>query len=168
MPKQLKPETVEAIKTMAARYPKPDGALLNALRLAEREFGLIDADACEAVANALGMSPAHVWGVSSFYTTFRKESDGKYLLYVCSTLPCAMRGSEKLFDHLSEKLGIKKDETTPDKLFTLKKVECLAACGTAPCMQVNEDYYESLTPEMADQIIADLRAGVNPARHVTK
>ena len=93
MPKQLKPETVEVIKTMAARYPKADGALLNALRIAEAEFGFIDADACEAVANVLGMSPAHVWGVSSFYTTFRKGTDGKYLLYVCSTLPCAMRFS---------------------------------------------------------------------------
>ena len=75
------------------------------------------------VPNVLGMSPAHVWGVSSFYTTFRKGTDGKYLLYVCSTLPCAMRGSEKLFDHLSEKLGIKKDDlppfTFPD-VFTIK------------------------------------------------
>ncbi len=168
MAKQLKPETVEQIKQLAARYPKPDGALLGSLRIAEAEFGFIDADACEAVANALGMPPAAVWGVFSFYTTFRKEGDGKYLLYVCSTLPCAMRGSEKLFDHLSEKLGVKKDETTPDKLFTLKKVECLAACGTAPCMQVNDDYYESLTPEMADQIIDDLRAGKTQARHVTK
>lgn len=167
MPKQLKPETVERIKQLAARYPKPDGALLSALRAAEREFGYIDAEACEAVANVLGMPPAAVWGVFSFYTTFRKETDGKHIIYVCSTLPCAMRGSERLFDHLSEKLGVGKDETTPDKLFTLKKAECLAACGTAPCMQINEDYYEGLTLEMADQILEDLRAGKTRARHVT-
>lgn len=79
-----------------------------------------------------------------------------------------MRGSERLFDHLSEKLGVGKDETTPDKLFTLKKAECLAACGTAPCMQINEDYYEGLTLEMADQILEDLRAGKTRARHVTQ
>jgi NADH-quinone oxidoreductase subunit E len=180
MPRQLKPETVDAIKTLAKRFPKPDGALLTALRMAEREFGCVDADACLEVANALGMSPAHVWGVVSFYTTFRRDSDGKHVLWFCSTLPCALRGSESLFDHIASQLGVGKDETTKDGQFTLKKAECLAACGTAPCMQVNtftkqadgtfksnDEYYENLTPEKADQILADLRAGQVPARHAT-
>ncbi|MCC6574781.1 MAG: NAD(P)H-dependent oxidoreductase subunit E [Planctomycetes bacterium] len=167
MPKTLKPETVDAIKTLAKRFPQPAGALLTSLRMAEREIGFVDAEVCGLVAECLGMPPAHVWGVFTFYTTFRKETDGKHVLWVCSTLPCALRGSERLYDYLSEKLGIKKDETTKDGLFTLKKAECIGACGTAPCMQVNDDYYENLTPEIIDQVIDDLRANQVPARHVT-
>lgn len=167
MPKTLKPETVDAIKTLARRFPQPAGALLTSLRMAEREVGFVDAEVCGLVAEALGMPPAHVWGVFTFYTTFRRETDGKYVLWMCSTLPCALRGSQRIYDYVSGKLGIGKDETTPDGLFTLKKAECIGACGTAPCMQVNDDYYENLTPEIIDEIINDLRENRTPARHVT-
>lgn len=163
----LKPETIEAIKTHAKRYPKRDGALLTALRMAERDVGFINPHVCEQVADALGMAPAKVWGTVSFYTTFRKQSDGKNVVYVCATLPCALRGAENVFDYLSDKLGVKKGETTPDGTFTLYKAECLGACDTAPCIQINEHYYENLTFEKIDQIIDDLKAGKSPARHVT-
>lgn len=163
----LKPETIDAIKALTKRFPKPEGALLTAFRMAEREVGFIDAHVCEQVAGAIGMPPAKAWGTLSFYTTFRKDTDGKYILWVCATLPCALRGAEQVFDYVSDKLKLKKDETTPDRLFTLKKAECLGSCGTAPCMQVNDDYYENLTFEKIDQILDDLRAGKAPARHVT-
>lgn len=163
----LKPETLKAITALTKRFPQPDGALLTALRIAEREVGFINAHICEQVASAIGMAPAKVWGMVSFYTTFRKETDGKNVVWVCATLPCALRGAENVFDYLSKKLGVKKDETTPDKVFTLKKAECLGSCGTAPCMQVNDDYYEDLTFERIDEILADLKAGKSPARHVT-
>lgn len=163
----LRPETLAAMTAHGKRFPQPDGALLTALRMAEREVGFINPHICEQVAGALGMPPSKVWGVVSFYTTFRRDTDGKHILYVCSTLPCALRGSENVFDYLSDKLGVKKDETTADKLFTLRKAECLGSCDTAPCVQVNEDYYENLTFEKIDQIIDDLKAGKSPARHVT-
>ncbi|MCC7510590.1 MAG: NAD(P)H-dependent oxidoreductase subunit E [Planctomycetes bacterium] len=163
----LKPATIEAIKAHTKRYPKPDGALLTALRMAERDVGFINPHVCEQVADAIGMPPAKVWGTVSFYTTFRKQSDGKNIVYVCATLPCALRGAENVFDYLSDKLGVSKGQTTPDGQFTLYKAECLGSCDTAPCMQVNEDYYENLTFEKIDQIIDDLKAGKSPARHVT-
>jgi NADH-quinone oxidoreductase subunit E len=164
----LKPETLEGITSYSKRFPKPDGALLFALRVAEREIGFINPHVCEQVAGALGMSPAKVWGVVSFYTTFRTETDGKHIIYVCATLPCALRGAENVFDYLSDKLGIKKNETTDDQVFTLKKAECLGSCGTAPCIQVNEDYYEDLTFEKIDEILEDLRNDKVPARHHTE
>ena len=163
----LKTETIEAIRTHAKRFPEPSGALLTSLRMAEREVGFVNADVCAQVADALEMAPAKVWGVLSFYTTFRLETDGKYLVYICSTLPCALRGSENIFDHLASKLGIGLNETTADGLFTLKKAECIGACGNAPAMQVNDDYYENLSIQKLDEIIDDLKEGKSPARHVT-
>lgn len=164
----LKPDTIEAIKALTKRFPKPDGALLTALRIAEREVGFINPHVCEQVAEAIGMPPAKVWGVVSFYSTFRRDTDGKYIIYVCSTLPCALRGSEKVFDYLSNKLGIKNGETTPDGKFTLRKAECLGSCGTAPCAQVNQgEYYENLTQQKVDEIVDDLRNDQCPARHHT-
>jgi len=163
----LRPETLKGITALTKRFPQPEGALLTALRIAEREIGFINASVCEQVAGAIGMAPAKVWGMVSFYTTFRKDTDGKNVVWVCATLPCALRGAENVFDYLSKKLGVKKDETTPDKIFTLKKAECLGSCGTAPCMQVNDDYYEDLSFEKIDEILADLKSGKSPARHVT-
>ncbi|MCB9895670.1 MAG: NAD(P)H-dependent oxidoreductase subunit E [Planctomycetes bacterium] len=164
----LKPETMQAITALTKRFPQPDGALLTALRIAEREVGFINPHVCEQVAEAIGMAPAKVWGVVSFYSTFRRDTDGKYIVYVCSTLPCALRGSERVFDHLAGKLGIKNGQTTPDGKFTLRKAECLGSCGTAPCLQVNQDeYYEGLSLQMVDEIIEDLGNDKCPARHHT-
>ncbi|MCA8916314.1 MAG: NAD(P)H-dependent oxidoreductase subunit E [Planctomycetes bacterium] len=164
----LKPETMQAITALTKRFPQPDGALLTALRIAEREVGFINPHVCEQVAEAIGMAPAKVWGVVSFYSTFRRDTDGKYIVYVCSTLPCALRGSERVFDHLANKLGLKNGETSADGKFTLKKAECLGSCGTAPCLQVNQDeYYEGLTLQMVDEIIEDLGNDKSPARHHT-
>jgi NADH-quinone oxidoreductase E subunit len=164
----LKPETMQAMTALTKRFPEPSGALLTALRIAEREVGFINPHVCEQVATAIGMPPAKVWGVVSFYSTFRRDTDGTYIIYFCSTLPCALRGSEQLFDYVAGKLGIKNGETTPDGKFTLRKAECLGSCGTAPCLQVNQaEYYEQLTPKIIDDIIEDLRADKSPARHYT-
>jgi len=156
------------MRALTKRFPEPDGALLTALRIAEREVGFINPHVCEQVASAIGMAPAKVWGVVSFYTTFRRDTDGKYILYTCATLPCALRGSEQLFDHLSAKLGLKNGETSADGRFTLRKAECLGSCGTAPCLQVNQDeYYENLDKAKLDEIIEDLSNDKSPARHHT-
>src|SRR5687768_2100367 len=164
----LKPEAMQAMAALTKRFPEPEGALLTALRIAEREVGFINPHVCEQVAQAIGMPPAKVWGVVSFYTTFRRDTDGKYILYVCSTLPCALRGSEQLFDYMSDKLGLKNGQTSTDKRFTLRKAECLGSCGTAPCLQVNQDaYYEDLTTQKVDEIIEDLGNDKSPARHYT-
>ncbi len=148
---------LKELETITSRYPKKEAALLPALYLLEREFGTISNEGMEYVASLLDISPAKVFGVFTFYTYYRRPGTGKYLIQLCSTLPCALRKSEFLFDHISKKLGIKNGETTPDKMFTLKKVECLGACDRAPFLQINEDDFEHMTPEKVNFLLDELR-----------
>jgi len=141
---------------LMAKYPRKDAVLLPALYLAQREFGYVSREAMEYVAGLVGLSPARVYGVATFYTMFNKEPVGKYLVQVCCNLPCALRGAFDVFDYIAGKLKLKNGETTPDKKYTLMKVECLGACGAAPMMQVNDDYYEDLTPAKVDEILGRL------------
>jgi|TARA_B100000953_G_scaffold283989_1_gene263397 NADH-quinone oxidoreductase subunit E len=147
----------EFIEWLLGRYPDKQAALLPVLRLAEEEFGNIDDASVMLVAKTLELSPGYVWGVLTFYTHYRREGDGKYLLQVCSTLPCALRGCREIQHHLEDKLGIEAGETTEDGLFTLKKVECLGSCDTAPVVQVNEKYHENLDSEALDKLLENLR-----------
>lgn len=144
------------LKEIGKRYPDPKAACLPALWLAQEEHGWVSPQACSAVAEELGIPPAHVLGVASFYTMFKKKPTGRYLIQVCSTLSCSLMGARRVVEHLESKLGIKCGETTADGKFTLVKVECLASCGTAPMMQINDDYYESLTEEKIDTILESL------------
>jgi len=157
--REFSPEVVEEFEQICTRYPDREAALLPALRLAEREFGCIDAAAMREVAKHVGVSPAKVWGVFTFYTHYRRPNDGEFVFQVCSTLPCALCNSESIYDHLSNKLGIGLNETTPDGKFTLKKVECLANCDQAPTVQVNEHYVDRVSPEDCDQMIEEMKAG---------
>tara|TARA_B100000809_G_scaffold223800_1_gene233540 strand:- start:2724 stop:3218 length:495 start_codon:yes stop_codon:yes gene_type:complete len=147
----------EFIEWLLGRYPDKQAALLPVLRLAEEEFGNIDDASVMLVAKTLELSPGYVWGVLTFYTHYRREGDGKYLLQVCSTLPCALRGCREIQHRLEDKLGIEAGETTEDGLFTLKKVECLGSCDTAPVVQVNEKYHENLDSEALDKLLENLR-----------
>ena len=147
----------EFIEWLLGRYPDKQAALLPVLRLAEEEFGNIDDASVMLVAKTLELSPGYVWGVLTFYTHYRREGDGKYLLQVCSTLPCALRGCREIQHHLEDKLGIEAGETTEDGLFTLKKGECLGSCDTAPVVQVNEKYHENLDSEALDKLLENLR-----------
>ena len=154
--REFSPAVKDELERIAARYPKREAALLPALRLLEREFGCVDEPGMVHVAKLIGVSPSKVYGVFTFYTHFRRPSDGTYSIQVCSTLTCALRGSEQIFDHLSDTLGIRKDETTPDRMFTLKKVECLANCDQGPCLQINEAHHENLTRQKVDEIFDKL------------
>lgn len=153
---KLSRNAVSRIKELAKRYPDPKAAALPALWLAQGEYGWISPQVCAAVADALDLPHAHLLGVASFYTMFKKQPTGRNLIQVCSTLSCSLMGAETVVEHLEKKLGVKCGETTADGKFTLMKVECLASCGTAPMMQVNDDYYESLTEEKIDQILESL------------
>ena len=151
------PERRAKLDALITRYPKKQAALLPALRLAEEQAGCVDFDAMEHIAGILDVSPAKVLGVFTFYTHYRRPGTGKHLVQVCATLPCALRGAESVFDKLAEELGIGEGETTKDGMFTLKKVECLASCGSAVCVQVNDDYHENITPEKVAGLIQSLR-----------
>jgi NADH-quinone oxidoreductase subunit E len=145
------------IREFAGRYPDARAATLPALWAAQEEAGWISPAVCKAVAELLELPPSHVFGAATFYTMFKKAPTGRHLIQVCSTLSCSLMGAEHVVDYLERKLGIKCGETTPDGKFTLMKVECLASCGTAPMMQINDDYYESLTEERIDEILFSLK-----------
>lgn len=145
------------IKQLKARYPHPNSALLPALALAQQECGWLSQETLAEVADAMGLAPAQVGSVASFYTMYNRKPVGKYLVQVCTNIACSLLGSEHIVEHLKRRLGIEVGDTTPDGEFTLVEVQCLGSCGTAPMMQVNEAYYENLTEERVDQILAELR-----------
>ncbi len=146
---------------LLTRYPKRDAALLPALRIAEEEFGALGFAELRYVADLMELPPARVLGVFSFYTQYRRAGTGRHHLQICSTLSCALRGSDALCDQICERLGIQVGETTEDGLFTLSKVECLGSCDTAPVIQVDDDYRENLSPEKVDRLLDELRAGAS-------
>jgi NADH-quinone oxidoreductase E subunit len=150
-------ETEREIQRLLERRETPQSALVGVLHLAQAQFKYISGEVEELIAGRLGLTVAHVHGVMTFYTMFHDKPVGKYLLQFCSTLPCALRGSEELFDHCVKKFGIKNGETTRDGRFTLMKVECLGSCGTAPVVQINDDYYENLDVAALDRLLDSLR-----------
>src|SRR5688572_16563704 len=157
MPVEFSPESMKEFEEFVARYAKKEAAMLPVLYLAQREFGYVGDDAIEYVARLTDQAPARVRGVVSFYTMFNMKPIGRHHIQVCRTLPCALGGAEKVTSFLMQKLGIKPGQTTDDGRFTLSEVECLASCGTAPMMQINDDYYENLTEAKIDEILDRLK-----------
>ena len=145
------------IDGILARYPVKRSALLPLLYLAQREEGYVTEAAMREIAGILHLTPPQVYETVTFYTMLNLKPVGKFHIQVCKSLMCALVGSDTLNGWLGKKLGIKPGETTTDGLFTLSAVECLAACGTGPMMQINDDYYEQLTEEKVDRILADLK-----------
>jgi NADH-quinone oxidoreductase E subunit len=154
---EFSPEAYKQFEETVARYPRKEAALLPVLCLAQKEFGHLGQEAIDYVARLMGQSPARVSGVVSFYTMLHMKPIGSYHIQICRTLPCALRGAERLTSFVSKTLGIEVGQTTPDGRFTLSEVECLASCGTAPMMQINDDYYENLTDDKATEVIAALK-----------
>jgi NADH-quinone oxidoreductase subunit E len=141
---------------ICTHYPDKTATLLPALHLAKREFKTITSEVMEYVATVVGVDPIKVLNTTSFYTWYSREEEGKYVIQVCATLSCSIMGAESVVDYIEKKLKIDCGETTDDGKFTLKKVECLGSCGTAPMMQINDDYYEELTEEKIDKILDSL------------
>ena len=119
-------------------------------------MGYTNSQIMEEIAELLDLPPLEVSETASFYTFFPKQGTGKYWIQVCTNLSCSLLGAESLVDYLEDKLKIKVGETTPDGRFTLTTVECLGSCGTAPVMQINQDYYENLTKDKIDKILDEL------------
>ena len=146
------------IEAIVARYPTRRSAMLPVLWKAQDKFGWLNFDVMRLVAESLEQPPSEVYAVASFYTMLKQAPTGEHLIQVCHTLPCALRGADKLVSMLEEKLGIQCGETTEDGKFSLMRVECLASCGSAPMMQVNEDFYELLNEERVDAILNGLQS----------
>lgn len=151
-------EKLKEVQRIISFYPegKQKSAVIPVLHLAQQEFGgWLDVPVMDYVAGLLGMLPIEVYEVATFYSMYNLKPVGKYVFEVCQTGPCMIRGSDQLIEYIKKKLGINVGETTPDGLFTLKTVECLAGCGYAPMMQFGKTYREHLTNEKVDQIIEE-------------
>jgi NADH-quinone oxidoreductase E subunit len=161
----LKEKYKDQIEEIISRYPVRRSALLPLLYLAQREEGHVTEAAMKEIASILRLTPPQVYEVVTFYTLFPLRPLGRFHIQVCRSLMCALVGSDTLLTWLERRLGIKPGQTTPDGEFTLSTVECLASCGTGPMMQINNDYYERLTEDKVDRILADLkRDGTSPLK----
>jgi NADH-quinone oxidoreductase subunit E len=161
---EFPPETLKKVQEIIKRYPdgRQKSAILPILHLAQNEWNWLSVPVMDYVAGLLDIQPIEVYEVATFYTMFQVEPVGKYVLEVCRTGPCMLRGSDDTIEYLENRLKIKVGQTTADGMFTLKTVECLAACGYAPVLQVrlkredgNYIYYENLTPEKIEDLIAN-------------
>lgn len=157
---QFSAELVDKINSLFAHYPaeQKKSALLPALHFAQAEYGWLSSQVMDEVAALLSIKPIEVYEVASFYTMFHLKPVGKHVLEVCRTGPCCLGGAEDLIKYIETKLGISVGETSADGLFTLKTVECLASCGSAPVLQIGPDYtyHEHLDIEKIDQLIEKL------------
>jgi NADH-quinone oxidoreductase subunit E len=162
VPVEFSPELVTKFDDIVSRYPegKQKSALLPILHLVQAEFGWVSAPAMDKVAVYLKLEDIEVYEVATFYSMYFMRPQGKYVLEVCRTGPCCLVGAEKIMDYMEQQLGVKEGDITPDGLFSWRGVECLAACGYGPVLQIGPEYtfYENLTNESVDKLIADLKA----------
>ena len=141
-----------------AKYPpeQKQAAVMAVLRIAQSEQGWLNEEILDYIAHRLEIPSIRVAEVATFYSMYDLQPIGRHKISLCTNISCMLRGSDAIVKHLQDKLDIKMGETTKDGKFTLKEVECLAACGGAPMMQVDDEYIENLTPERVDEILAGL------------
>ncbi|HEV7930972.1 MAG TPA: NADH-quinone oxidoreductase subunit NuoE [Actinomadura sp.] len=153
-------------KEIIGRYPKPRSALLPMLHLVQSVDGNVSQDGIEFCADLLGITPAEVTGVATFYTQYKREPAGEYHVGVCINTLCAVMGGDEIWRTLSEHVGVGHDEVTEDGQVSLERIECNAACDFAPVMTVNWEFFDNMTPGKAKGLVDDLRAGrtVAPTR----
>lgn len=147
-------------KAIIAKYPagRQASAVISLLDIAQRQSGnWLPQVAMDYVADFLEMPRIRVYEVATFYTMFNLKPVGKHFVQVCTTTPCWLRGSADIMKVCHNKLGIHDGETTADGKFTLKEVECLGACVNAPMVQINDDYYEDLTPQIMERVLDELQ-----------
>jgi NADH-quinone oxidoreductase subunit E len=153
-------ETLDLVDRIKSRYPagKQKSALLPVLHIAQAENGgWLSSEIMEYVASLLEIQPIEVFEVATFYSMFNLKPVGNCVIEVCQTGPCWLNGSDEIIAHFEKRLGIKPGETTPDGKFTVKTVECLAACGNAPVIQVGTEYHENMTVQKADDLLEKWR-----------
>lgn len=156
MAKVLSGKFHDEMKKLEPRYPNKVALLLPALHAAQDELGWLPPEAIDEIGEYIGIHPAQVKEVASFYTMYNLKPVGKYHLKICTNVACCLRGAYDVVEHCEKKLGIVVGQTTPDKKFTLHEEECLGACGTAPAMMLNNDYVENLDIRKMDEILGKL------------
>ncbi len=159
----LSAEKEKVVDELIARYPTKAAACIPVLHLCQGEKGWVSPEIVDYVANRLGMSTSQVKGVVTFYTMYHQHEVAPHVIWVCRTLSCELRGAKVIQDHLEKRLGCKVGGTSRDGKVTLKAAECLASCGTAPMIQLDDEFRENLTVEEVDRILDDLGVAKAPA-----
>jgi NADH-quinone oxidoreductase E subunit len=150
-------ETEDKFKHLASIYPRKRSALIPMLLLAQKEHGYIKAETINYVGQYLDLDPSEVDSILSFYTLLRRRPVGKYHIMICTNLSCLLQGSDDIVACIERKIGVRLGEITSDGLFSAIEFECLGSCTTAPCMQVNGEFYENLDVSKTEKIVDDLR-----------
>ncbi len=143
----------QRMRNLAARYPVARSAVMPALYIAQQEEGYITREALEAVAEAIGLTVDDVASVATFYTMYYQQLPGKKVIKICTSISCYLRNCDALVAQLEERLKVKRGETTADGNYTLMTAECLASCGTAPVLQVNDEFVENVSLDMVDAMV---------------
>lgn len=158
---EFQEDLISKFDELVKRYPegRQKSALLPILHLVQAQFGWLSVTAMDKVAEYLKIEPIEVYEVATFYTMFFLQPRGKYVLEVCRTGPCCLVGAERIMTHIENRLGVKENEVTPDGLFSWRGIECVAACGMGPVLQIGPEYayHEHLTEESVDQLVESLR-----------
>jgi len=153
---KLSPEAVDKIQAIAAQFPDKMAGTLPALYIAQKEFGFLSLGAMKEVAAALGVPEGHVFGVATFYTMFRKKPVGRYHFEVCTNLCCALNGAAEVLEKVIQRTGARPGEgPTSDGMWSVEEVECLASCGSGPCIQVNHGVFDEFVDEAKLEAIMD-------------
>ncbi len=144
---------LKEIDEIKAKYPDRKSALLPSLYIAQRQFGWLSHEAMECVSKALNVPEAHVRGTASFYAMYKHRPAGRHLIQLCTNVSCMILGAEQLVDFLEKKYGVHPNGTSQDGRFSLVIMECIGACGTAPAMLVNTDFYDELSEKRIEEIL---------------
>lgn len=150
-------ENIQKINSVLVKYPTKKAAVMPVLYIAQEQNGWISFEVMKEVATVLEITEEEVLGVVTFYTMYHQKPMGKYHIQVCTNVSCMLRGAYPLYDKVREKLGINNGGVTADHQFSLEEVECMGSCGTAPMIAVNEDFYENLTVEKAEEILESFK-----------
>ncbi|MDQ6955414.1 MAG: NAD(P)H-dependent oxidoreductase subunit E [Mariprofundaceae bacterium] len=151
-------QRLSEINAVVKKYPAARSALLPVLHMAQKDFGYLSMEVQQLVADTLNLRLMMVREVVTFYTMFREQPTGKYLMEVCTNAGCMLNGANELVEHITKTLGIKVGGTTPDGMFTVTEVECAGACGGAPVVQINNEYHEKVDAAYMDAFITKVNA----------
>ncbi|GAC1512793.1 MAG: hypothetical protein NVS2B12_30230 [Ktedonobacteraceae bacterium] len=146
----------QRMRDLAARYPVARSAVMPSLHIAQQEEGYITAEGLKAVAEAIDMTVDDVESIATFYTMYYQRPQGKKVIKICNSISCYLRNGDALIGHFEGRLDIKRGETTPDGNYTLLTAECIASCSSAPALQVNDEFVENVTFDVADSLLDSL------------
>ena len=163
----LSAEHEKIVDELVARYPSKTAACIPVLHLCQKQVGWVSPEVIDYVARRLDMATSEVIGVVTFYTMYQQHPPGKHTIWVCRTLSCDLMGAKTIQEHLERRLRCHAGETSPDGTFTLRKAECLAACGYGPMVQIDEAFHENLTVEKLDALLDRIERGETPTQEET-